>query len=100
MQIKKFNLELALFVKELQSYTDNVNETDDETTKLLMETILAVDKLQATSKNHETSLTNENQFVHCLNEEIFKVRRHIICCLCHVSNTSKEKVAKESIFIE
>lgn len=78
-------MELSLFVKELRSYTENVNEIDDETTKLLIETILAVDKLQASSKIHETSSANENQFVQDLNEEIFKVRRYIVCCLCHVS---------------
>lgn len=79
---------MALFVKHLHSYTENVNEIDDETTKLLIETILAVDKLQASSKSHETSTANENQFIYDLNEEIFKVRQYIVCCLCHVSNAT------------
>lgn len=94
LQIKKFNLELALFVKELHSHTENVNEIDDETTKLLIETILAVDKLQATSKIYETSSTNDNQFLNCLNEEIFKIRRHIICCLCHVSINNFDRIQR------
>ncbi|XP_055323571.1 uncharacterized protein LOC129578676 isoform X2 [Sitodiplosis mosellana] len=84
-KIKKFNLELALFVKELNSYTEKVNEIDDETTKLLIEMISAVDNLgqQASMKDHESSSAHENQFISGLNEEIFQIRRYIVCCLCH-----------------
>lgn len=82
-----------MFVKELNSFVDNVDEIDDETTRLSIETVKAVDKLQALSKNRETSSENENQFVYNLDEEIYKIRRYIVCCLCHVSNTSKGKIS-------
>lgn len=91
-QIKKFNLELCLFAKELNSYTETVNEIDDETTKLLIEIILAVDHLQASSKNHKKLASNENQFISYLDEGIFKVRRCIVCHLCHVSSFVNVKV--------
>lgn len=78
-------MELALVIKELHFYTENVNEIDDETTKLLIEMILVVNKLQSSSKIHETSYTNENQFIHDLDKEVFNVRRCIVCRLCHVS---------------
>lgn len=92
MQIKKFNLELALFVKELHSYINDGDEVDDETTALLMETIIAVDKLQANSKHCEKSTSNENQFVQNLNEDIFECRRHIVCRVCHVCSFNLKTV--------
>ncbi|XP_031626105.1 uncharacterized protein LOC116342572 [Contarinia nasturtii] len=82
-KIKKFNLELALFVKELKSYINDVSVVNDETTHFLMETIIAVDKLQATSRHCEKSASNENRFVQDLNEDIFECRRHIVCRVCH-----------------
>lgn len=84
---------MALFVKELNSFVNNVNEIDDETTRLSIETIKAVDKLQALSKNRETSSENGNQFVNDLDEKIYKIRRYIVCCSCHVSNTFKAKMS-------
>lgn len=80
---------MALFAKELHSYTENVNEIDDETTQLLSETILTLSKLQIGSKYRETPFTNVNQFVTNLNDEVFKCRRYIVCCLCQVMNLTK-----------
>lgn len=85
-QIKKLNLEVALFVKELNSYIANVDSgINDESIKLLIETIEGVNKLQKISKFHKRSPTNESSFVNNLNDDIFKSRRYIVCCLCHVS---------------
>lgn len=86
-------MELALFAKELQSHIKNVNEIDNETTQLLSETIIDLNKLQIGSKYRETPFTNENQFAHNLNDEIFKCRRYIACCLCHVMNLTSEHFA-------
>lgn len=90
-QLNEFNLELSLFLKTVHTYIENVNETDDETIKLLAQTILAVDKLQNGSKHRETSFSNENRFFNNLNDEQFICRRHIVCRLCHVSNLTYSK---------
>lgn len=89
-----FNLELALFLKTLHLYTVKVNEIDDETTQLLVETILAVNKLQNGSKYRETSFSTQSLFLNELNEEQFICRRHIVCRVCHVSKTNnvREKI--------
>lgn len=91
-------MELALFAKELHSYTENVNEIDDETTQLLSETILGLSKLQIGSKYRETPITNVNQFVTNLNNEIFKCRRYIVCRLCQVMNLTKINVKRNLNF--
>lgn len=84
-QIKKLKLEVALFVRELNSYINDVNEIDDEAIKLLMETIISVNKLQTNSKFCVTSPCDESAFVYEFNDDIFMFRRYIVCCLCHVS---------------
>lgn len=84
-QIKKFNLELSLFVKEVNDFIQNVNEVDERTIGLLTETILCVNKLQINSKLCEKTAANQNDFVESLNNDIFQCRRYIICSLCHVS---------------
>lgn len=87
---------MALFVKELHSYSDSVNNgINDETTKLLTELVSDVDKLMQHAEINEnatiSSDTHENQFISGLNEEIFQIRRCIVCCLCHVSKKSIEE---------
>lgn len=74
-----------MFVKELHSYAENVNEMNDETMKLLTETVLGINKLQVDSKFRESSTIHESSFVNNLNDDVFKCRRFIVCCLCHVS---------------
>lgn len=78
-------MEVALFAKEVKAYIENVNEIDNETITLLIETIISVNKLQTNSKFRETSLTIESDFVNNLNNEIFDCRRYVVCCICHVS---------------
>lgn len=85
IQIKKFKLEVALFARELNFYIENVNEMDDEATKLLIETILSVNKLQINSKFRDVSSSNESDFVHNLNGDVFESRRYIVCRLCSVN---------------
>lgn len=87
LQIKKLNLELALFVKEVNGYIENVNEIDENTVKLLTDAIISVNKLQINSKLSEKTSSSENGFVENLNGDIFQFRRYIICSLCHVSNS-------------
>lgn len=89
LQIKKFNLELVLFQKDLDSYIQNSNETDNETTKLMNTIILGLDRLQHNSKFRDQHTFNENQFAHDLNDEIFERRRIIVCRLCSVSRQNK-----------
>lgn len=84
-QIQAFKLEVILFIKELNSYIENVNEIDDEAIKLLIEAIVSVNKLQANSKFHAVSSCDESAFVNHLDDDIFECRRFIVCCLCHVS---------------
>lgn len=84
-QIKKFNLELSLFVKGVNDFIQNVNEIDEETMGLLTETIISVNKLQINSKLCEKTAANQNDFVQSLSNDIFQCRRYIICSLCHVS---------------
>lgn len=74
-----------MFGKELHSYAENVNEINDETMKLLTQTIMGINKLQVNSKFRESSTIHGSSFVNNLNDEIFKCRRVIVCCLCHVS---------------
>lgn len=77
-----------MFVKELHAHTANVNEINDETTELLIEMVLAVNKLQTTSKMCKTLFARESKkFVCDLSVEIFKLRRYIVCCICHVINS-------------
>ncbi|XP_031626107.1 uncharacterized protein LOC116342573 isoform X2 [Contarinia nasturtii] len=87
------------FLRELHSYINDVSVVDDETTRLLMEIVLAVDKLQTTSKYYKLSASNEKQSFHDLNEEIFKCHRRILCRVCE-DNFSPEDfdthVQKES----
>lgn len=85
LQIEQFNLELAVFVKELHFYMKNVNKFNDETIKYLAEIISGVGKLQTASKHCEKSTPDGNRFVQELNEDIFEFRRHIVCRCCHVS---------------
>lgn len=58
---------------------------DDETIKLLIETTVAINKLQIDSKFRETLDEDENKYTIDLNNEIFDCRRYIICRICHVS---------------
>lgn len=85
LQIQKFNLELAVFVKKVNSYIQNVNEIDEVTIQLLTETIVSVNELQINSKLFEKTSPNENHFLENLNNGIFECRQYIICSLCHVS---------------
>lgn len=80
-------MEVVLFVKELNSYIENVNEIDDEAIKLLVETIISVNKLQINSKFRDVSSTDESSFVNNLNGDVFECRRYIVCRLCSVSNS-------------
>lgn len=91
-QIQKFNLEIALFVKELNSFIENVNEINDETIKFLTESILSINKLQVNSNFRETSAIQESCFVDNLNNDVFKCRRFIVCCLCHVSISFTKRI--------
>lgn len=84
-QIKKFNLELSLFVKEVGDFIQNVNEIDEVTIGLLTDTIISVNKLQINSKLCEKTAANQNDFVQSLCNDIFQCRRYIICSVCHVS---------------
>lgn len=84
-QIKKFKLEVVLFVRELNSYIENVNEIDDETIKLLIEAVTSVNKLQINSKFRDASSSYECDFVDNLNGDVFECRRYIVCRLCSVS---------------
>lgn len=61
-----------------------MNEIDDEATKLLVETIISVNKLQINSKFRDASSSDESGFVNNLNGDVFECRRHIICRLCSV----------------
>lgn len=85
MQIKKFNLEFALFVKEFNSYIENVSEINDETEKLMIEIIESVNKLQIKSHFCEIS-SNESGFVNNVDNDMFECRRLIVCRLCSVSD--------------
>lgn len=79
-------MEVALFVKELNSYNGNVDtEINDETIKLLIESVESTNKLQKISKFQDRVSSNESGFINSLNDDIFKCRRYIVCCLCHVS---------------
>lgn len=85
LQIKKFNLNVALFIKELNAYAQNVNQVDDESIKLLIEAIVGINKLQTNSTFCEASLANESAFVNNLNDDIFMCQQIIVCSLCLVS---------------
>lgn len=85
MQLKHFNLEIGLFLKEIKSCIADDNEINDETVKLIAETMSSMDKLLCRAKFHESLPDNENDFFFDLNNEHFQFRRHIVCCLCHVS---------------
>lgn len=84
-QIKKFNLEIGLFVKQLDAYIENVNEINDETIKLLIDTVESVSKLQKNAQFCEIS-SNESGFVNNLNNDTFECRPYIVCRLCSVSS--------------
>lgn len=84
MQTKKFNLEIGLFLKEIKSFMQKDNVIDDETTKLLTETILAINQLQCTAQFHENDADSDNNFFFDLENDHFQFRRHIVCCLCLV----------------
>lgn len=84
MQTKKFNLEIGLFLKEIKSFIQQDNVIDDETIKLLTETIWAVNKLQCTARFHENDAHSENNFFFELENDHFQFRRHIVCRLCLV----------------
>lgn len=87
-QIAKLNLELSLFVKELTTYADEVNETDDKTHELLIEAITAINALEANSVHRRAAQSKpkeDKHFLDQLDNIQFECRRHIMCCLCHVS---------------
>lgn len=87
LQIKKLNLDIALFVKELNSYIENGTEINDETIKLMSESVFSINKLQKLAQFRET-LSNESGFVESLNNEMFEYRHCIVCRLCSVSSSS------------
>lgn len=78
-------MEITLFIKELHLHSQNTNEVDDETLKLLAEVIVAANKLQINSRLLESIPTAENNFVDHINDGVFEFRRYIVCRLCHVS---------------
>lgn len=78
------NLEIGLFVKELNSFAENVNEIDNETTKMMSEVILAVDSLMSTAQFRETPASSSVDFVHDFNDQHLECRRYIFCRLCGV----------------
>lgn len=84
-QIKKFNLEISLFVKQLNWYIENVNEINDETIGLLVDTVENISKLQKSAQFCEIT-TNETAIVNNLNNDIFECRPYIVCRLCSVSD--------------
>lgn len=85
MQTKKFNLEIGLFLKEIKSFVQQDNVIDDETIKLLAETVLAIDQLQCVTKFRENDAADsENNFFFELENDYFQFRRHIVCRLCLV----------------
>lgn len=79
-------MEIGLFVKELYSFAENVNEIDDETIKMLSEVILAVDKLTSTAQFRGTPTSHTVDFVQNFNDEHLECRRYIFCRLCGVMN--------------
>lgn len=84
LQIKKLNLDIAVFVDELNSHLENGNEINDETIKLLTESVSSINKLQKFAQFRET-LSNERGFVESLDNELFEYRHCIVCRLCSVS---------------
>lgn len=78
-------MEIGLFLRELNSFIEHDNEIDDETIKLLTETFLSMNKLQCAAIFRESIADDDNNFFMNLDDEHFQFRRHIVCCLCHVS---------------
>lgn len=85
--MEKLNLEIALFNKELNAYIQNVNEINDETMALLIETVKSVDELQKKAQFCGKTST-QSDFVNNLNTDVFECRRYIVCRLCSVSISS------------
>lgn len=77
-------MEIGLFLKEIKSFIQQTNVIDDETIKLLTETILAVNQLQCRAQFDENNANNENNFFFELENDHFQFRRHIVCRLCLV----------------
>lgn len=84
MQTNKFNLEIGLFLKEIKSFIQQGHGIDNETIKLLTETIFAINQLQCTAQFHENDADSENIFFFELENDHFQFRRHIVCRLCLV----------------
>lgn len=84
-QIKKLNLEVALFTKLLNSHIENVKVIDDDTVKSMIEMQTIVTRLLKESTFCKTQTPNEYEFIGSLNDEYFEYDRYIFCRLCDVS---------------
>lgn len=79
---------MSLFLKKLISFSENVDEVDDNTLELMKNTLVLIGKLAA-SKAPKPSKNNENDIFCHLNDKNFDFRRYIHCKLCDVSKIIK-----------
>lgn len=78
-------MEIAFFIKGLETYIENVNKIDLDTIMLLNKACLVIDKLRKDSEFEEKSSLNLFNIFHALNDKYFEFRNFIYCHMCGVS---------------
>lgn len=84
LQLRILNLEIGLFVKGIKSFSNNFNKIDKETDSLLLDALLAIQKLRKNVQYVRKLPDTENNFLSELNGEPFQWGVHIVCTVCYV----------------
>lgn len=87
-------MEIGLFLNTLKEYSQHVYQIDENTVKLLSDTIACADKLIAgaefVASRASNAMVHDNEFDRNMlcdmtNDGYFRCERFITCCICHVS---------------
>lgn len=98
-QITELNLEISLFLNTLKAYSERVYQIDENTIKLLTDTITIADNLigGADVVAANTNDSGGSDMLSDINGEYFQCERFITCCICHVSKMQKKKIDRVAV---
>lgn len=85
-QDDSFNVNLAIFLSHLRSYSQREDVSIDRTTvDMLSEAVYTIDRIVSGTKPKPPTENDAVEFIFNLEPEFYKIRPYIACRLCSVS---------------
>lgn len=87
MDVSQLNIETAIFLRRLRSFSEQKTaaQINGKTTELFVDIIQSIDKLMATGDMSQTDRNDSLDFLFHLDGQHFDLRQHFMCRLCIVS---------------